>query len=324
MIHFIGGEPTLNFSVIKKVKERADKLGLYIDFYITTNGTASDSMLEWLINNKFIFKVSWDGIGGQELRPFYGGESSKNKVEKTIIYLIKRNAYFCVRITATKANLPHLVESVQWLIEQGVRFIHVEPISPDGRGVTVLNEVPTIEEFINTFYQIVALAEEKGVWIINSALGNLFNPKGYFCCSPRDRVHHFNPDGSISLCYKVEGRDDPLSQEFIVGNYHVNANCIKIQHNNGIVNNLLALDSSYYPMCNNCFLKYLCSGGCPYRNLKTGTKEPNSWMCQMRKGILRKAIIHLYNRALEDKGSCLEGTVKFYTNNPNRRNLCYF
>lgn len=320
MVHFIGGEPTLNFPAIRSVKKRADKLGINPKFYITTNGIVSNSILNWMVDNGFIFKISWDGIAHDKMRLFPNGQGSRAKVEQTIEYIVDKDAHFCIRMTVTKSNIAYLLESIQYLIEKGVKFFHIEPIAPDGRGVNVQSEVPTPKEFISIFSQILTLAEEKGVWVMTSAIGNLFNPKDYFCCAPRNRVHHFNPDGSISLCYKVEGKNDPLADKFIKGNWEVNGNQLEIYQRDKIVNKHLTLTSSYYCSCRTCFLRFICSGGCPYRNLKEGSRgKVDQWTCQIRNGILRTSILHLYKRALEGKSSCLEGIVRFYTKNFQRK-----
>jgi uncharacterized protein len=316
MVHFIGGEPTLNFPAIRSVIKCVDKLGIHPKFYITTNGIVSKSVLNWIVDNEFTFKISWDGITHDKMRLFPNGQGSRVKVEQTIEYLVDKDAHFCIRITVVRSNIAYLLESIQYLIEKGVKFFHIEPMSPDGRGVNIQSEVPTPNEFISIFSQIIILAEEKGVWVMTSALGNLFNPKDYFCCAPRNRVHHFNPDGSISLCYKVEGKNDTLADKFIKGNWEVNGNQLEIYQRDKIVNKLLTLTSSYYRSCRTCFLRFICSSGCPYRNLKEESEEEvDQWTCQIRKGILRSSILHLYKRALEGKSSCLEGIVRFYTKN---------
>jgi radical SAM protein with 4Fe4S-binding SPASM domain len=314
MVHFIGGEPTLNFTVIRKVKEIADKLNIFPKFYITTNGTSSVYILDWLVDNRFTLKVSWDGLMAQKIaRPLIGGQDSGPKVERTIEHLVNRGARFCIRITATKSNLSNLVESIQWLAEHGVKYIHIEPMSPDGRGADVQGDVPEPAEFESQFSRIIALAEEKKFWVMNSALGNLFSPSDYFCCSPRDRVHHFNPDGSISACYKVDDKTNSLANYFIKGNYEIIENRCEIQWKEKTISRLLRLDSSYYASCRSCFLRYVCSGGCPHCNLggvRSGEIDPR--MCEIRRRILRKAILHLYERAKKGERSCLEGIEKFY------------
>ena len=314
-IHFMGGEPTLNFAVIRNVKERADEIGIRPTFYITTHGTAPEPILTWLVNNGFIFKVSWDGLTQGQTRPFAGGQDSGAKVEQTISYLVDKGCNFCVRMTVTKSNFPYLLESVQQCAEMGAKFFHIEPMSPDGRGGKVQDEVPNTKEFIELFSQIIILAEERGAWLINSALANIFSPKDYFCSCLRDQIYHFNPDGSLSLCYKVQGQDEILAERFIIGNYEIEERQLTLHENDGLINRLATMNNDAYPSCRDCFLRFICSGGCAFRNLKANHMRDNidPWTCQIRMGILRKAILHIYQRALEGKGSCLEGSDRFYS-----------
>ena len=312
-IHFVGGEPTLNFATIRSVKERADEIDLHPNYYITTNGTAPKQILNWLIDNGFIIKISWDGARSQT-RSFASGLDSAARVEQTIAHLIKKRCNFCVRMTVTKSNLPYMLESIQRCAEIGVKFFQVEPMSLDGRGSNIKYEAPDPEEFINFILKVITAAENKGFWLINSALANLFDPKNYFCCSLRGQIYHFNPDGTISGCYKAMDKGGNLADKFIFGNYEVRDTQIKFNINAELFHQLIALSNGNYSSCHHCFLRFVCSGGCPFSNFKLNPEgdDINPWACQIRMGILRMGILHIYRRALKGKGSCLEGSVRFY------------
>lgn len=313
-IHFIGGEPTLNFVAIRSVKERADEINLHPNYYITTNGTAPELISNWLIDNGFIFKISWDGLAQAQTRTFVGGQDSGVRVEQTIANLAKKGCNFCIRMTVTRSNLPYILDSIQKCAEIGAKFFHIEPMSPDGRGSNIQHEVPNAEDFVELFSKAVTIAEKKGLWLINSALANLFSPEDCFCCSLRDQIYHFNLDGTISSCYKVTDKDNTLADRFTIGTYRVQDNQLLLHTNSGLFCRLNTSSNGIYSSCNNCFLRFICSGGCHFRNLKSNPlgNDVDSWTCQVRMGILRMAILHLYKRALAGKGSCLEGNFRFY------------
>lgn len=60
---FYGGEPLTNFSVIKHVVTRLGKMGKRVLFSITTNGIflSKDEILDFLVANKFVINISFDG-----------------------------------------------------------------------------------------------------------------------------------------------------------------------------------------------------------------------------------------------------------------------
>ena len=65
-IDFFGGEPLLNFPLMRKLvpfaKSQAARLGVQVGFGIVTNGTLlTDEMKQFLIDEKFQIKVSLDG-----------------------------------------------------------------------------------------------------------------------------------------------------------------------------------------------------------------------------------------------------------------------
>jgi uncharacterized protein len=313
-IHFIGGEPTINFGAIRSVKEKADELDLHPSYYITTNGIAPNPIINWLIENGFIIKISWDGLFHSKTRLFSNGQDSSALVERTIALLAEKACKFCIRMTVTKSNLPFILKSIQKCIEIGAKYFQIEPMSPDGRGSNIQYEIPDPEDFVKLFSKAITLADKKGFWLINSALANLFEPKDYFCCSFKDQIYHFGPDGTISGCYKVMNKDDSITDKFIIGNYTVRDNQVRFDIDPRLSQRLADLSNRNYASCYNCSLRFICSGGCPLRNIKSNHKggDIDQWTCQIRRGILRIAILHIYKRSLARKGTCLEGNIRFY------------
>jgi len=307
-IHFIGGEPTLNFETIKTIVEYAERTcHLPIKFFITTNGVIPEKKLAWLVQKGFIFTVSWDGIMHDISRSTKEGIPTFQKVCKTIKFLVNKNAHFRVRMTVTSLNLSTLPQSLKWCIENGVSFFHPEPMRPDGRAKNFQTLVVRPDKFCAMFRKITKMAEDKGIWIINSALANLFSPKDHFCSSVHGKTLHINPDGSISRCYQVQSKNEFLSKYFLAGDWKKENDCtLKIRK-------FFPKKLKFYSKCNQCFLQSICLSGCYYRHLSSLTKF-DKWMCDIRKKIICFSIEHLYRRYSKGKISCLEGTYRFYSN----------
>jgi len=186
-------------------------------------------------------------------------------------------------------------------------------VSPVGRGSAFASKyAPSPKEFAELFFRVVDLAEEKGAWIMNSSFANLYTPKDYYCASMKGRAYNFNPDGSISHCYKVQSREEHFANDFIVGYYRADGKYIKIDKAKSVA--LSSINVSIYPECEECILKNFYSGGCPYRNfVSTGSwNKVNPKMYRMSKLLLKKAIFHIYKQALQGKPSALEGYMQFY------------
>ena len=315
-IHFMGGEPTLNIETIKAVVSYfvENKISPLPIFYLTSNGALAQDKLDWLIRNKFVFSISWDGIGKahDDQRPLSGNKESERIVRETIIKIIRdNNILLRVRMTISKMNLPYLYESVGWLADNGVKYIHIEPVSPDGRGIEYAKNNSVIpKEFVNEFFRIVDLAEEKQVWLMNSSLANLYTPRDYFCSALKHKVYNFNPDGSISQCYKVQNINDPLATKFVIGEYNDKWGVINIDRFKS--NKLSAMSVSDNKDYKDFYLKYIYSGGCPYKSNICQSNKIGNITDNINIKLLRRAILHIYKRAISGQNSVLEGYLHFY------------
>ncbi|NQT80783.1 MAG: radical SAM protein [Candidatus Aminicenantes bacterium] len=315
-IHFLGGEPTLNFKAIEAVVSHfvENEISPLPIFYITSNGVIARDKLDWLIKNKFVFSIAWDGIGKahNDQRPLHENGKSEIIVRRTILRILhEKSSLLRVRMTISKVNLPYLYKSVDWLADNGVKYIHIEPVSPDGRGIEYARKYSVNPgEFVDEFFRVVNLAEKKQVWIMNSNLANLYAPRNYYCSALKHKVYNFNPDGSISHCYKVQNYHDPLAEKFIIGEYDDKCGVIKINRYKS--NNLSALNISDNNDYKDFYLKNIYAGGCPYRsNIRQSTAIINN-TGDISNKLLRRAILHIYKRAINGQNSVLEGYLHFY------------
>lgn len=146
-ITFFGGEPLLNFGLIKKVVEYAKKRCAEHNkepfFNMTTNGTLlTDEINQFINENNFSVMVSFDGEPEMQNknRPFKGGKGSyKIARERVRKFLKSRNGNAKARATVTGHNTD-LKKVRQALIEVGFKTVDAIPVVlpessvfPDGR-----------------------------------------------------------------------------------------------------------------------------------------------------------------------------------------------
>ena len=120
---FIGGEPLLEFNLIRKVveytlsKPHKEKL----IFYATTNGTIlTDEMRKWFSENKdiFVLGLSLDGT------PDVHNHNRCNSFEKIDIdFFLKTWPFQGIKMTLTEYSLKHLAESIKYLHSLGIEDI---------------------------------------------------------------------------------------------------------------------------------------------------------------------------------------------------------
>ena len=120
-IDFMGGEPLLNFDVIKNIYEWTKSLGLPFNtaFSVTTNGTLLDAEKQkWFAQNAKDFRLVMS-VDGNEYSQVANRGISTNNLPLEFIRDTWRNSYF--KQTLTHDTLPHYAEGVIALNEHGFR-----------------------------------------------------------------------------------------------------------------------------------------------------------------------------------------------------------
>ena len=118
-VTFMGGEPFLNFDVIRCVIEwmQSQNTCIKMEASITTNGVlVTDEIKNWLVAHRDVLKVqlSYDGTMEQQ---------QTNRTNKTIDvdFFIKTFQMQGVHITISRRTLPHLSNGVEYILTKGAR-----------------------------------------------------------------------------------------------------------------------------------------------------------------------------------------------------------
>lgn len=112
-IGFYGGEPLLEFELIKQCVEYAKSLteGKRIRFIMTTNGTLlSDSVVDYLVENNFLLSISLDGSKAEHdvNRKFINSKGSFDIIIDNINKIKKKYPGFNKNITILTTVNPHI------------------------------------------------------------------------------------------------------------------------------------------------------------------------------------------------------------------------
>ena len=135
-IDFFGGEPLLNFPVVKETVEygrkRAAEAGKNIGFTLTTNAVALDrDTAKYLDDNMHNIVLSLDGRPetNDRMRCFGDGSGSYDAIVDNIKGFVKRRAdrNYYVRGTFTRENLD-FCKDVLHIASLGIKEISVEPV----------------------------------------------------------------------------------------------------------------------------------------------------------------------------------------------------
>ena len=139
-IEFQGGEPLLNFEVIRRLVEqaevKAEETGKNISFVITTNlALITDEILEFCAAHRIFISTSLDGPSfiHNANRPRPGNDSYEltlRGIEKTR-KILGREAISAV-MTTTRLSLDYPREIIDEYLEQGFGTIFLRSLSPYG------------------------------------------------------------------------------------------------------------------------------------------------------------------------------------------------
>lgn len=156
-IGFIGGEPMLEFDLIKNVIEYTQKKNPseeYI-FYATTNGTVlTDKMKEWLIAHKeiFVLGLSLDGL------PDTHNHNRSNSFDKIDIdFFVKTWPCQGIKMTLSEYSLEHLAENIKYVHSLGfceiggVNLFEGEFDWRDEKYIKMI--IPQLEELVDFYVE---------------------------------------------------------------------------------------------------------------------------------------------------------------------------
>ena len=265
-VDFFGGEPTLNFDVVKQLvaygRSQEEARNKKFRFTLTTNGVLlNDDIMEFANREMANVVLSIDGRKevNDFMRPFRGGQGSYDRiVPKFQKFAESRNQEkYYVRGTFTHYNTD-FAEDVLHLADLGFKQISVEPVvaPPEADYAITEEDVPKI------CAEYDRLAAEM---IRRKKAGNAFNffhfmidLEGGPCvykrlsgCGSGTEYLAVTPWGDLYPCHQFVGQE-----EFLLGNVKDGITKPEICDEFKLCN-VYAKES-----CKDCFARFYCSGGC--------------------------------------------------------------
>lgn len=155
---FQGGEPLVNFEIIKFIIEYAEEHKGYhiIHYSIVTNlSLLADEILEFCMSRNVGISTSLDGPDyvHNYNRPFIDGSGTFETVSNKIKYLRTKELNLGAIQTTTKFSLKYYKEIVDQYLELGFDNIFIRPLTPLGTAKEVWDLIGyTPEEFLS-FYK---------------------------------------------------------------------------------------------------------------------------------------------------------------------------
>lgn len=266
-IDFFGGEPLMNWPVVRVLvdycEKRAIESGKIIRLTITTNGVLLDEEKTAYINAHFKNCVlSLDGRPAvhDNMRPDAGGHGSYERVSGHIRHFIEERGdrEYYLRGTYTRYN-KDFAEDVLHLAEFGSQ-VSMEPVvAPPGSGYDLrIEDLPDLEAEYERLARIVneRRRQDQGFNFFHFMIDLSGGPcafKRLKGCGVGTEYCAVTPDGDIYPCHQFVGEE-----KFRLGNVHDQPVVLDHAVQKPFVN-LMVPDK---PECRHCWARFFCSGGC--------------------------------------------------------------
>ncbi|MDP4093193.1 MAG: radical SAM protein [Bacillota bacterium] len=293
-----GGEPTLNWNLIKESVFLAQKLSsqnnMPVNIGITSNGCWSREVCKFAVRNLSDATISFDGLTEVQnsQRPFANGRGSFNRVYQTLKLLDESDFIYGIRMTATADSVAFLSDSINYICENfNPRVIQVEPVFIQGRAMDNYSEIGKYDTFILEFIKASEITKKKRIQLKYSG-ARLDTITGRFC-SAACRSLIITPDGYVTACIENCSHNHPQSSKYILGTFEKDGTLLIDRDK---LNAHVAGTVDEISRCSGCFCKWHCAGDCSIKTL-TGNAE----RCLLNRELTKYQIL----KKIEDSGGML-------------------
>ena len=295
-VDFFGGEPLMNFGVVKEIVEYARSLekehNKNFRFTITTNGVLlNDDIIDYINGQMSNIVLSIDGRPeiNDRFRKTAGGRGSYDLIiDKYKKLVSKRVGDYYVRGTFTRENLD-FSEDVLHLWNCGFDQISVEPVvaSPELDYSLREEDIPAICEEYEKLAKIIIEMKQRGERInffhFNIDLdGGPCIIKRLKGCGCGNEYVAVTPEGDIYPCHQFVGMEEWKMGSLEDGSFDNDKKQLFA------ANHVLSKEK-----CSDCWAKFYCSGGCSANNVQYmgDIRKPHEISCALEKKRVECAVM---------------------------------
>ncbi len=308
-IVFFGGEPLLNFKVMKELVEWCEKQDCHFSYSITTNGTLlNEDKLQWLKDKNVAVTMSYDGKGlqGKQRRTKDLG-SSEALVDKKLENFKEQLGNlrdFRLRATVVKENLGQFEEAiVHTLTSRNFRTVvshHASPLRTLAFGPADVEQLAGIlRRLVDRFLAEKNYAKLMQIHFINHGVGLMHRGKtGGFACGAGTSYLTVSATGGFYLCHRFN--EDESER---VGDAEVGLDAAKLAE-------VVKFRGATQDPCKSCWMREWCAGGCFHEHkAATGSKfDLDPMYCKLQ-GLELEQAMRVYTILKKDAPHLLDGPV---------------
>ena len=302
---FQGGEPLLNYDVIRHIIEYAETKNTKheIRYNVVTNLTLlTDEMLSFFKEHNVGISTSIDGSKDihDRNRPFPDGSGSFAKVKNVIDRIHNAGMHIGAIETTTRQTLPHAASVLETYRSLGFDSIFVRPLTPLGKALQSWDLIGySPEEFIEFYSEILRgvieinragtyFKEEHATILMNKILGDSVNYMELRspCGAGIGQLAYF-ADGNVFTCDEGRMVYEMGNDAFLLGNVN-DHNLSQLIENSTCKAVCASSILETIPSCCDCVYQPYC-GTCPVVNYVLQgdviEKHPREYKCLVYSGI---------------------------------------
>lgn len=306
-IDFFGGEPLLNFDVVKEtvayVRQRETETGKIFKLTLTTNAVLLDpDNIQFLNDNNISLVLSLDGRREvhDRMRPGATGEGSYDEALANIRAVVdsRQGQNYYLRGTFTAYNLDFAAD-VLAMANAGFKLLSVEPVVGKDADYEIAEEhLPVLfaeyEKLAAEYLQRKLAGEGFEFFHFNMDIHH--GPcvaKRLSGCGAGHEYLAVTPEGDLYPCHQFVGRED-----YLLGNVFDGVSNTTIPQTFRQTHVLNKED------CRQCWARFYCSGGCHANaQLMHGRiDQPYTIGCELQKKRLECALMIQAKLALSQAG----------------------
>ncbi len=259
VLNFYGGEPLINWDVVKKSVliwiKLIKKINKGSTINIITNGMLLNKEIA-LFCKKYNVSVSVSLDGRKEVNEYYRKNINFDKVIANFKLLKKIGVNTNISFTLNDKNYMNLKSEIIYideLLKPNRILVNLPlPVENIKFNIEIQNKI------INSYFELFDFMKSKGISdnIFSTLLYRFVEKKiGYYHCPCSKSQIVVDPDGNIGPCHSFIGNIN-----FFPGNIYDNYDLSKIS----LFNDWIKTSSYSIKQCKNCIGIGLCRGGCRY------------------------------------------------------------
>ncbi len=290
-IGFFGGEPLLEFELLKSIVGMVTRHPLYkshpVLFSVVTNGTIfSDELATELQQLQITLGISCDGAPAVQdaSRVFADGRGSSGVVEANIRHALRFFPFMPINAVYRPETLCFLPETVDYLAGLGVRNIYLNPDISARWSEPDLLQLPRLYGAIGQKYmEFYRAGEPRHISLIDSKIVVILR-NGYHVmekCRMGKGEFAFAPSGNVYPCERLIGGDD--GSVHCLGNVTQGIATLRRCNHDA--------QSTANDACQSCTLSAYCMNWCGCTNFfATGDyNSPGPFLCGSEKAAIQTA-----------------------------------